>query len=78
MGAMTRAAREMMMAVRAAGDEDGNGVGGKGYGNGDNGVRQGTVMATQRAMVTAMRVAGDEEGNGNKEGNGNSDEGSRQ
>jgi hypothetical protein len=51
------------MAITMAGSKEGDG-------NGNNGVRQGTVMATTRAMVAAMRVIGDKEGKGSKGGKG--------
>ncbi len=56
-------------------------VGGKeGDCDGDNGVGQGTVMATTRAMAAATRVAGDKEGKGRKgsKGQGYSNKGGRQ
>ncbi len=55
-----RAARAMAMGMRVAGDEGGNGNGGKSDGNGDKGGRQAmvTMMATKRVMVTATRVGG--------------------
>jgi hypothetical protein len=56
-------------------------VGGKeGDGNGDNGARQVTAMATTRAMAEATRVAGDEESKGGEGGKGQhySNEGGRQ
>ncbi len=68
----------MMTAMRVAGDEEGNGKGGKGIGFGNKGVGQGMAMMTKRAMAIAMRVAGDKEGNVDTEGNGNSDKGSVQ
>jgi hypothetical protein len=49
------------MAMRVAGNEEGNGEGGKGNGYSDKGVRQGTALATKWAMATATRVAGEEE-----------------
>jgi hypothetical protein len=49
----------MATAVTIAGGKEGNG-------DGDSGVRQGTVMATKRSIVTVTRVAGDEEGKGSK------------
>jgi hypothetical protein len=74
---MTRAARAVVMAMRVAGDEEGDCKGGKGDGNGDKGVRQGPAMATKRAMATAKRVVGEEEGEGCK-GDGNSNKGGGQ
>ncbi len=38
------------MAMRVAGNTDGNGEGGKGNGNSNKGVRQGTAAATKMAM----------------------------
>ncbi len=49
------------MAIRVAGNEEGNGEGGKGNGESDKGVRQGMALATKWAMATAMRVASEEE-----------------
>jgi hypothetical protein len=67
---MARAARAMAIAMRVAGNEEGNC-------NSDKGVRQGTAMAMRRAMAAAMRVAGEEESKGGK-GDGNGDEGGGQ
>ncbi len=47
--------------MRVAGNEERNGEGGKGNGDSDKGVRQGTALATKWAMATATRVAGEEE-----------------
>ncbi len=54
----------MAMAMRVAGDEEGNG--GKSDGNDKKGGRQATAtaMVTKRVMAAATRVVGDEEGNG--------------
>jgi hypothetical protein len=49
------------MATRVAGNKEGNGEGGKGNGDSDKGVRQGTALAMKWAMATATRVAGEEE-----------------
>jgi hypothetical protein len=49
------------MAMRTAGNKEGNGEGGKGNGDSDNGVRQGMALATKWALTTATRVAGKEE-----------------
>jgi hypothetical protein len=49
------------MAMRVAGNKEGNGEGGKGNGDSNKGVRQGTALATKWAMVTVTRVAGEEE-----------------
>jgi hypothetical protein len=54
---MARAARAMTMAMRVAGNEEGNGEGIKGDGNGNKGVRQGTATLMKRATATAARVA---------------------
>jgi hypothetical protein len=70
--------RAMATAPWVAGGKEGNGKGGKGNGDGNKGLWQGMGMATKRAMATAMRVVGDKEGGGNKDGNGDSNEGSRQ
>ncbi len=48
-------------AMRVAGNKEGNGEGGKGNGDSNKGVRQGTALATKWAMVTVTRVAGKEE-----------------
>ncbi len=47
-----RAARTMVMAIRVAGDKEGNGDANKGDG-------QAMVMATKRVMVTAAWVMGE-------------------
>jgi hypothetical protein len=62
-----------VMAMREAGDEEGNGEGGKGNGDSNKGVRWGTTLATKWAMVTATRVAGEEESKCGK-GYGGNDE----
>jgi hypothetical protein len=49
------------MALRMAGDKEGNGEGGKGDGDSNKGVRRGTALVTKWAMATATRVAGEEE-----------------
>jgi hypothetical protein len=59
----------MAMAMRVAGNKEGNG-------NGNKGVGQRTAMATKRAMGTATRVAGKEEGKGGM-GDGNLNKGGR-
>ncbi len=66
------------MAMMVAGNKEGNGVGGKGDGNSNKGVKQGTVMETKRAMATAARVVGNKEDNGKEEGNCDSSEGGGQ
>jgi hypothetical protein len=48
----------MAMAMRVAGNEEGNGDFGERDGNGDKGGRQATATATKRVIVTATRVAG--------------------
>ncbi len=48
-------------AMRMAGNKEGNGEGGKGNGDSDKGVRQGTALVTKWAIGTATRVAGKEE-----------------
>jgi hypothetical protein len=50
-----------VMAMRVAGNEEGNGEGGKGNGDSDKGVRQWTALATKWAMATATRVVCKEE-----------------
>ncbi len=64
------------MAMRVASNKEGNGKGGKGDGNSNMSVRRGMATVTKRATGTALRVAGSKEGDGNKEGNGDSNEGS--
>jgi hypothetical protein len=59
--------------MRVVGDEEGNGEDGKGDGDSDKGVRQGTALATKWAMATATRVAGREESERGK-GYGGDDE----
>jgi hypothetical protein len=58
--------------MRVVGNKEGYGKGSKGNGDGNRGVRRGTVTATKRAMALARRVVDNEEGNGNVESNGNS------
>ncbi len=48
----------MMMAMRVAGNKEGNGNFGKRDSDGDKGGGQATAMATKRVIVTASRVAG--------------------
>jgi hypothetical protein len=55
-------------------NKEGKGKGGKGDGDGNKGVKQGTVKATKRAMATATRVAGNQESAGNGDCNCNSNE----
>ncbi len=52
------AARALMMAMRVAGNKEGNGNFGKRDGDGNKGGGQATAMATKRVIVTASRVAG--------------------
>jgi hypothetical protein len=59
-----------LMATRVVGNKEGNGEGGKGNGDSNKVVRQGTVMATKRAMATVVRVVGEEESKSSK-GDGN-------
>jgi hypothetical protein len=47
--------------MRMAGNKEGNGGCGKGNGDSNKGVRQGTALATKWAMATAARVPGKEE-----------------
>jgi hypothetical protein len=47
--------------MRVAGNKEGYGEGGKGNGDSNKGVRQGTALATKWAMAAATRVAGEEE-----------------
>ncbi len=49
------------MAMRVVGNKEGNGKGGKGGGDSNKGVRQGTALMSKWAMATAMSVAGKEE-----------------
>ncbi len=58
-------------AMRVAGNKEGNGEGGKGNGDSDKGVRQGTALAMKWAMATATRVAGKEESKRSKGFGGN-------
>ncbi len=51
----------MAPAITRAGGKEGDG-------NGNNGVGQGTAMATTRAMVAATRMVGNKEGEGGKGG----------
>jgi hypothetical protein len=48
----------MMMAMRVAGNKEGNGDFGKRDGDGNEGDGQATAMATKRVIVMATRVAG--------------------
>ena len=48
----------MMMAMRVAGNEEGNGDFGKRDGAGNKGGGQATATATKRVIVMATRVAG--------------------
>jgi hypothetical protein len=48
----------MMMAMRVAGSEVGNGNFGKRDGDGNKGGRQATVTATKRVIMMATRVPG--------------------
>ncbi len=48
----------MMMAMRVAGNEEGNGNYGKRDGDGNKGGGQATATAKIRVIVTATRVAG--------------------
>jgi hypothetical protein len=57
--------------MRMAGNEEGNGEGGKGNGDSNKGVRQGTALATKWAMATATRVVGEEESERHKGFGGN-------
>jgi hypothetical protein len=59
--------------MRLAGNKEGNGKGGKGNGDNNKGVRQGTTMATKGAKVTVTRVTREEESKVGK-GDGNNDE----
>jgi hypothetical protein len=64
---MARAARAMVMATKAAGEEDGNGKGGKSNCDSNEGGRQATKRVSARvgrAIAAALRMAGKEEGNG--------------
>jgi hypothetical protein len=54
------------MAMRVVGNKEGNGEGGKGNGDSNKGVRQGTALATKWAMATVTRAAGKEESEGGK------------
>jgi hypothetical protein len=60
-----------VMAMRVAGNKEGNGEGSKGNGDSDKGVRQGAALATKWAMATATRVAGEEESERSKGFGGN-------
>ncbi len=53
--------RAIAMAMRVASNDDGNGNGGKSYGDGNEGGGQ----AKTRAMAAATTVVGNNEGNGN-------------
>ncbi len=49
------------MAMTVAGNEEGNGEGGKRNRDSNKGVRQGMTLATKWVMATATRVVGKEE-----------------
>ena len=61
------------MAMRVAGNKEGNGKGNKGDEDSNKGVRGGTILVTKWAMVTATRVGGEEESKHGK-GYGSNDE----
>ncbi len=56
--ARVRAARAMATVMRVAGNEEGNGDGGKSNGDGNKGGGQVMATATKMVMVTATRVGG--------------------
>ncbi len=55
-----RATRAIVMAMRVAGNEGGNGNGCKSNGDGNKGGGQMMAMVTKRVMVMATRVAGEQ------------------
>ncbi len=55
-----RVARAMVMAMRVAGNEGGNGNGGKSDDNGNKGGERATATVTKRVMAIATRVAGEQ------------------
>ncbi len=59
--------RAIAMATRVVSNDDGNGNGGKSYGNSNEGAGRETMRAMMvGTTVAAVRVASDEEGEGSK------------